>query len=147
MKRLSGFWPAAALIALFLASPVAGAQPADATLYQHLGEKPGITRLMDDFVSGLTTDARTAPFFAKTNLKHLKEQLVDQICQVSGGPCQYGGADMKTAHAELDIRKGDFNALVEVLERAMDHQGVAFSDQRQLLARLAPLHRDVITVH
>ncbi|MBE7941217.1 MULTISPECIES: group 1 truncated hemoglobin [Ramlibacter] len=137
---------AAALGASLLAPLAASAQSADASLYQHLGEKPGIERLMNDFVTRLAADARTGPFFAKANLPHLKEQLTDQVCQVSGGPCEYGGADMKTAHADMDIRKGDFNALVEVLEQAMDAQGIAFADQRQLLARLAPMHRDVITV-
>jgi hemoglobin len=28
----------------------------------------------------------------------------------------------------------------------MDAQGIAFSSQNQLLAKLAPMHRDVITV-
>jgi hemoglobin len=63
-----------------------------------------------------------------------------------GGPCVYKGADMKSIHSNLDITKGDFNALVEVLQQAMDAQGIAFSAQNQLLALLAPMHRDVITV-
>ena len=45
-----------------------------------------------------------------------------------------------------DITKGNFNALVEVLQQAMDAQGIAFGAQNRLLARLAPMHRDVITV-
>ena len=53
---------------------------------------------------------------------------------------------MKTAHASLKITKGDFNALVEVLQQSMDAQGIAFTTQNQLLALLAPMHRDVITV-
>jgi hemoglobin len=76
----------------------------------------------------------------------LKSQLVDQICQVSGGPCEYKGPDMKVAHSNMDITKTDFNALVEVLQKSMDAQGIAFSSQNQLLAKLAPMHRDVITV-
>jgi hemoglobin len=54
---------------------------------------------------------------------------------------------MKTAHQDMDISKGDFNALVEVLQMAMSAQGVAFSTQNQLLARLAPMHRDIVNVH
>ena len=78
--------------------------------------------------------------------KYLKAKLVDQICQVSGGPCEYKGADMKAAHSNMDITKTNFNALVEVLQKSMDAQGIAFSSQNQLLAKLAPMHRDVITV-
>ena len=89
-------------------------------------------------------DPRLQPFFKDTNLTNLKEQLVSQICMVSGGPCKYAGADMKSVHADFEIRKGDFNALVEVLQQAMDAQGIAFTAQNRLLARLAPMHRDII---
>ena len=58
----------------------------------------------------------------------------------------YKGADMKTAHAELDIKKSDFHALVEVLQRSMDARGIPFRQQNEMLALLAPMHRDVITV-
>ena len=119
---------------------------ADDGLYKALGEKPGINKLADDFVVRLVADARMKPFFEKANQPRLKEQLADQFCNVSGGPCQYQGADMKTAHGNLDITTGNFNALVEVLQQAMDAQGIAFGAQNRLLARLAPMHRDVITV-
>lgn len=138
----------ALLVGAILCLPHAMAQPAapgDA-LYRALGEKPGITRLVQDFATRLLADTRMKPFFAQANAKRLTEQLVDQFCAVSGGPCVYKGADMKTAHANLDITKGDFNALVEVLQQSMDAQGIAFADQNRLLARLAPMHRDVITV-
>ena len=51
-----------------------------------------------------------------------------------------------SAHESLDIRKGDFNALVEVLQQSMDAQGIPFRAQNQLLAQLAYMHRDVVTV-
>jgi hemoglobin len=47
----------------------------------------------------------------------------------------------------MDISKGDFNALVEVLQASMDAQGVPFATQNQLLARLAPMHREIVNVH
>ena len=118
----------------------------NSALYQAFGEKAGLVKLMDDFVPRLQTDPRLAEAFKKANVENLKMQLVNQICQVSGGPCEYKGADMKTAHNSMDITKTDFNALVEVLQKSMDAQGISFSNQNQLLAKLAPMHRDVITV-
>mgnify|MGYP002144479499 CR=1 FL=1 len=94
----------------------------------------------------LLADPRTGPHFKPANQQRVKEQLVDQFCQVMGGPCIYKGADMKSSHANLDITKADFNALVEVLQHAMDAQGIPFREQNKLLARLAPMHRDTITV-
>jgi hemoglobin len=115
-------------------------------LYQAFGEKAGLVKLMDDFVPRLQADPRLAEAFKNANVANLKSQLVNQICQVSGGPCEYKGPDMKVAHSNMDITKTDFNALVEVLQKSMDAQGISFSSQNQLLAKLAPMHRDVITV-
>jgi hemoglobin len=117
-----------------------------AAIYQAFGEKAGLVKLMDDFVPRLQADKRTAAAFKDANVVNLKARLVDQICQVSGGPCVYKGADMKSAHSSMDITKTDFNALVEVLQQSMDAQGIPFRNQNQLLAKLAPMHRDVITV-
>ena len=119
---------------------------APAGLYQALGEKPGITRLMDNFVDRVVKDPRIGSHFKDVKPAALKESLTDQICQISGGPCKYEGADMKSAHADMDINKGHFNALVEVLQSAMDAQGIPFAQQNRLLALLAPMHRDVITI-
>ena len=132
---------------LFSASSLFANQAlADDALYQALGQKPGLVALMDDFVPRLLADPRMQPFFEKTNQANFKQQLVDQVCQVSGGPCIYKGVDMKTAHSNFDITKGNFNALVEVLQKSMDARQIPFSAQNKLLAMLAPMHRDVITV-
>ena len=117
------------------------------TLYQALGAKPGLEALMGVFVAALKADSRIGVQFKDTKSAYLQEQLVDQFCVVSGGPCTYKGADMKTSHANMDITKAQFNILVEVLQVAMDTRGIPFATQNQLLARLAPMHRDVITVH
>ena len=114
-------------------------------LYIAFGERAGIAALMDDFVVRLKADQRTAPFFEKTNLPELARGLTDQLCMLSGGPCKYSGATMKKAHDDLDIRRRDFNALVEVLQDSMGAKGIPFSTQNRMLSLLAPMHRDVVT--
>ncbi len=136
------------LILTLAACGLAQAQsaPAGDALFKTFGEKPGLTRLVDDFMTRLLADGRTAPHFKDSKIPRVKEQLVEQFCQSIGGPCVYKGADMKSAHANLDINKRDFNALVELLQQAMDAQAIPFGAQNRLLASLAPMHRDVITV-
>ena len=131
---------------LLSASAFAQTAPQNDQLYQAFGEKAGLVTLMDDFMVRLLADPRTGPHFKPSNQQRVKEQLVDQLCQLSGGPCVYKGADMKSAHANLDIKKSDFNALVEVLQQSMDARGIPFRTQNQMLALLAPMHRDTITV-
>jgi hemoglobin len=117
--------------------------PSD-SLYSQLGGQPGLVTLVDDFMLRLLNDTRMNPFFKDVDQKHVKAQLVAQFCQVSGGPCKLEGPDMKRAHAELDISKSNFNALVEVLQQSMEARGIAFGAQNRLLAKLAPMHRDII---
>jgi hemoglobin len=122
----------------------AWAQSKDA--YQAFGERPGLVALMDDFMVRLLANPRMNTFFAPANQQRVKEQLVDQFCAELGGPCVYKGADMRSSHSNLDITKGDFNLLVELLQDSMNARGIPFRAQNQLLLRLAPMHRDVITV-
>ena len=147
-----------ATLALALAAPLAQAQtqartvmpgtapmPRDDQLYQQLGGQEAIQRFTNDFYDSMLQDARIAHFFDGINMKHLKRVLADYFCVVAGGPCVYDGVGMKDAHAHLGIGKGDFNTLVEHLQRAMDKAHVPFATQNQLLARMAFLHRDIVT--
>ena len=131
---------------LMAGASMAQTAPKDDQLYKAFGEKAGLVSLMDDFMIRLLADPRTGPHFKPSNQQRVKDQLVDQLCALGGGPCVYKGVDMKNAHANLDIKKSDFNALVEVLQQSMDAKGIAFSTQNQMLALLAPMHRDIITV-
>ena len=101
---------------------------------------------MNDFVDRLFADPAIGRFFKDTKPANLKEQLRDQVCFLSGGPCKYEGDSMKAVHADMGVRKADFNLLVEVLQAAMDTRGIPFRAQNRLLALLAPMHRDIIDV-
>jgi hemoglobin len=52
---------------------------------------------------------------------------------------------MNKVHQDMDIDRAAFNRLVEVLQDAMNAKGIPFTDQNRLLARLAPMHRDIVT--
>src|SRR5262245_2159626 len=76
---------------------------AEKSLYDRLGGKTAIVAVVDDFVGNCAADKRINAFFAatasdKARLDKFKSNLVDQICEASGGPCKYMGKDMKSAH-------------------------------------------------
>ena len=133
--------------ALAAGSALAQTTTPDDTLYRQLGGQPGLVRLTDDFMQRLLADPRMNPFFKDTDAKEFKAQLAAQFCEVSGGPCKRQGKDMKTVHDGQDITKSNFNALVEVLQQSMDAQGISFGAQNRLLAKLAPMHREIINKH
>jgi hemoglobin len=122
-----------------------GAKVVDAATFRDFGEKAGLIKIMDDFMVGLLKDSRTKPFFENVDQQRVKEQLVDQICEILKGPCEYKGAKMTPVHKELGLNREHFNALVEQLQFAMDRNNVPFSSQNKLLAVLAPMHRNIVT--
>ena len=117
----------------------------DPGIYREFGEKAGLVTIMDDFMINLLKDPRTKPAFEDADQNRIKAQLVDQICFILNGPCEYKGAKMKPIHANVGINRENFNALVEQLQFAMDKNHVPFRAQNKLLAVLAPMHRDIIT--
>ena len=114
-------------------------------VFKQFGEEAGLVKLMDVFMGKLLTDPRMRPFFENTDQARVKKHLVEQFCVILGGPCSYSGRDMKSSHAALGIDRANFNALVEDLQWAMNKQGIPFRAQNKLLAKLAPMHREIET--
>lgn len=109
------------------------------------GGKPGLVSIMDDFMIGLVSDPRTKAFFDNNKQAFVKAMLVEQMCELMNGGCKYPGRDMKTTHANMKVNREGFNALVEQFQFAMDKHHVPFVAQNKLLAKLAPMYRDVET--
>jgi hemoglobin len=128
-----------------LAGAASPGHAADDSLYRAFGEKAGLSTLMTDFVGRLKADAKIGGYFKDVKAAYLAEQLTDQLCKVSGGPCAYEGATMAQAHRDLEIDRAAFNRLVELLQEAMDARGIPFPTQNRMLALLAPMHRDIVT--
>jgi hemoglobin len=121
----------------------APADPALLPVFKQFGEEAGLVALMDLFMDKLVADPRTRDFFLQSNQAAVKKHLVEQFCVILGGPCTYTGRDMRTAHKDFDINRMQFNALVEDLQKAMSERRIPFHAQNKLLAKLAPLHRDI----
>ena len=119
------------------------------SLYDRLAGRAAIVAVVDDFVANCAGDTRINKFFAATasdakRLAAFKTNLVEQICEATGGPCKYKGRDMKTAHAGLGISNADFDALVEDLTKSLNKFKVAKEDQGQLLGTLGPMRPQIV---
>lgn len=167
MVRLSNFGAAAAL-AVGLGACMMQPQPAPApvappppppmaaapapmpgpqgSLYQQLGGLPAITAVIDDFVGNVAADNRINRFFATANIPRLKQGLVNQVCQATGGPCVYSGPPMRVVHHNMHITDADFNALVDDLVRSLNKFRVPPPLQQQLLGILGPLKGEIVNV-
>lgn len=118
--------------------------PHSDVLYQALGNKEGIRKIVDELLLIVQDDTRINESFLDADIERLAELLTEQFCDLSGGPCKYSGRDMQEAHADFKISVAHFNALAEDLQKAMDKQGVPSRTQNKLIAKLAPMQRTIV---
>jgi hemoglobin len=141
VKRFSGVLVAAALGTAALAR----AGDSD-TLFVHLGAAAGVEAIAGELIDRVAGDPVLGRSFKDSNLKRIKLHLTEQLCELSGGPCHYGGDPMREVHAGHAITEAEFYGMVEALRGILKARGVALADRNRLLELLAPLKRDVVRV-
>jgi hemoglobin len=114
------------------------------SLYERLGGKEAITAVVDQFVTNVAADEVINARFKDSDIPHLKLMLVEQVCQATGGPCQYTGKSMAESHAGMQISEEEFNALVGDLVAALDKLNVPEKEKNELLGALAALKGDIV---
>lgn len=133
-----------AAIGLASLSFCAAALAADVSLYERLGGKPALTAVVDELWANVAADTRINGRFASTNPAVFGAQLVDFLCQASGGPCTYKGRDMKTAHAGMKLTDAEFNALAQGTVKALDKFKVPAAEKAEVMNLLGSLKGDVV---
>ena len=116
------------------------------SLYNRLGGKPAIVKVIDEFVGNVAEDARVNGRFATTDIPKFKGHMVDQVCAATGGPCTYSGRDMVTTHKGMGITNAEFSAVVQDLVAALNTLHVPQAEQEELLALLGPMKSDIVEI-
>jgi hemoglobin len=114
------------------------------SLYDRLGGKPALNAVVGELWTQVAADARINGRFARTDPKVFGSQLVDFLCQASGGPCQYTGANMKTAHTGMKLSGAEFTALAENAVKALDKFKVPATEKTEVMNMLGSLQGDII---
>lgn len=128
----------------FLVSTASVAQaPNDAALAAYGGYE-GLAKITHDLVERIQRNPRISRFFKDADVERLEAMLTDQFCDVLGGGCKYSGKSMKQVHSDMKVATADFNALAEDLQDALAAANVPTFQQNRLIAKLAPMHRDVV---
>ena len=143
MTPLSRDWSYA--FAAFLLGACAASPFAKPTLYERLGGESVVNRAVAETIDRAATDSRTRRSFKDVKLARVKEKIVEQICELAGGGCKYGGDPMDKVHKGLQITEAEMNLMVQWLREALDGAGVTDSEKNELLRLLAPMKRDIVT--
>lgn len=122
-------------------------KPKEKSLYERLGGYDAISAVVEDFLARLGKDPMFERFGqgrAMDSKQHAKQLIKDQLCAYTGGPCQYIGRDMATAHQGLGITQKEWDASVQHLKESLDHFKVSEKEQKELLAIIDKQKADII---
>lgn len=117
------------------------------SLYKRLGGYDAIAKVTDSFIMKLATDKKLGRFFvgaSDNSKKRIRQLVVDQLCEATGGPCVYIGRDMKTSHKGLGITEEDWNTAVKHLVATLTEFKVPEAEQKELAAALSGLKADIV---
>ena len=79
------------------------------TLFDKLGGKPAVNAVVDKFYELMLSDQEVQHFFEGVDMGNQSCRMKQFITLVTGGPNEYEGADMKTAHCKFEIWKNHFD--------------------------------------
>jgi hemoglobin len=117
------------------------------SLYKRLGGYDALAAVTDEFLFRIATDKQLSRFFvgASDNSKiRIRQLVVDQLCEATGGPCKYIGRDMKSAHKGLGITEDDWNIAVKHLVATLDKFNVPKKEKDEVLAAISGLKGDLV---
>ena len=121
--------------------------PAGESLYKRLGGYDAIAAVSDDFIGRLASDKQLSRFLvglSADSQKRLRQNVVDLLCQATGGPCLYIGRPMKTAHTGLHITESDWDLTVKHLVASLDKFKVPEREKKEFLTLASSLKPDIV---
>jgi len=111
----------------------------DTTLYEELGGKAAIGAVVDEFYDRVLADDQLVGYFEDSDVDELRDHQTKFLSAVTGGPVDYTGANMRAAHADLDLGEDDFRRVAGHLEASLAAFDVPAEQVDAVLAEVADL--------
>ncbi len=112
--------------------------------YEVIGGAPAVRWAVDVFYRLVLDDEQLAPYFAGVDLARLKQHQALLLAQVLGGPAQYTGRDLATAHAELRISDPHFDRVARHLSDALEQAGAGADVIGRVLTAVGGLRPQIV---
>jgi hemoglobin len=119
-----------------------------ASLYERIGGEGAIMAAVNLFYAKVMADRRTKPFFAKLDMAAQTRKQIAFMTWAFGGPAEYKGRDLRTAHAELVNNRGlgdtQFDAVAEHLRSTLEELGVSADLVSEAMSIVAGTRSEVL---
>lgn len=116
-------------------------------LYERLGGVPAVDAAVDLFYRKVLADQQISHFFDHTDMEVQRAKQKSFLTMVFGGPNDYTGLDLRTAHADLveqGLDDSHFDAVAGHLQATLEELGVASETISEVMGIAASTREDVL---
>jgi hemoglobin len=117
------------------------------SLYERLGGEEAVSAAVGIFYGKIVADAELAPFFAGIDVDRLIKKQIAFMTMAFGGPHNYSGRDLRSAHAPLVARglaDRHFDAVATHLQAALHELNVPEDLVVEVLGLVGGTRKDVL---
>ncbi len=117
------------------------------SLYQRLGRKDGISRIVHDVIAAhLANPLVKARFESIEDLDHAHSVATEFFCAGCGGPEAYSGRDMMSTHRGMNISEQEYMAVMDDILGALRKNDIDDPTRGEVVAVLYSMKDQIIRV-
>ena len=116
----------------------------DVSLFHKYGGIQTISTLVHDSYDDILLEPILAPLFANVNMATLLDHQVKFFSHVLGGPANYEGRSLESAHRGLSIKDSQFQKLVDILKANLEDLGVENDDVEAVLDIVRSVKEEIV---
>jgi hemoglobin len=117
---------------------------ADDSLYARLGKRPGIEQLASDIWDNHSSNPIINNRYAASDPVKVKRLVTELCCAGFGGPEEYTGMDMISAHKGMNINEAEFIAVCDDVLKALDKNSAGKREKDEVLCILYSMKAEVV---
>jgi hemoglobin len=117
------------------------------SLYQRIGGAAAVEAAVDLFYRKVLTDPDVSAFFDSTDMDGQRAKQKSFLTMVFGGPHEYSGKDMRTAHAKLvddGLNDSHFDKVAGHLQATLEELGVDAGAITEVMTIAGSTRNDVL---
>lgn len=114
------------------------------SLYDRIGGEDVARAIVEDIWQNHVDNATVSNRFANSDPDYVKQKVYEIFASATGGPVEYTGKDMPTAHKTMNINDREFNAVVDDVMKALEQNNVGKLESAEVLAILWSVKDQVV---
>ncbi len=118
----------------------------EATLYERLGGEEKIRQIAADIFDNHSSNDTVKVRFADSDRNDVIRIVAEFICMGTGGPQEYTGKDMLSAHRGMNINEQEYLAVIDDIMGALEKNGVGEREKQEMLSIAYSLKGEILHV-